>query len=342
AGALRTFIGEHQGVDWSRFPEAEDYAGLRTLIGDGDGLGRLQLGGLYPLWHGERLYPAPLHLLGKDCEYRFLTPGEPVVCDLASTGTEGDGVSSSAPILPVKLPALAGAEPLPGAKPLEGHWLTRENLQRVLNGEAPKDSRRGRDLFDEEPRLGIARDNARRTGREGLLYQTRHLRPRAGLALGVTTLGLPESEMPGRGVIRFGGEARPSAIERMAPPPDLAPPELRDKRLLLMLLSHADCAGGWLPPGFEPAEREGVRVWRGRINGVELTLECAVIGKAVREGGWDLARQRPRPVRSLVPAGSVYFCTHAGEAQAALAALQGARIGADTALGRGELVVGRW
>ncbi|NEX15493.1 MAG: hypothetical protein C1943_02365 [Halochromatium sp.] len=332
AGAIRTLIGEQQGVDWSRFREAPESAALRTLIGDGDTLGQLQQRGPYPLYNGERLYPVPLHLLGKDDAYRFLEPGDPVSCDLGR----------------VRLPRIReqAAGPLPGAKPLEGHWLGRDDLQRVLIGEPPQQVIKASDLYHVEPRLGIARDNRRRTGQEGLLYQTRHLRPRPGLAIGVETAGLPAAQCPKPGVIRFGGEARPNAVSLYEQPPArLAAPPATHQRLLLMLLTHADFGDanhGWLPSSFEPSEQNGARVWKGAIKGICLTLECAVLGKAVREGGWDLARQRPRPVRSLVPAGSLYFCTLEADPATAIQTLHGAQVGQDRELGRGELAVGLW
>ncbi|EGV32633.1 CRISPR-associated protein, Cmr3 family [Thiorhodococcus drewsii AZ1] len=331
AGALRTLIGEQQQVDWSRFPEADAYAELRALIGDGDSLGQLELTGPYPLWNGARLYPVPQHLLGKDGKYRFLEPGEPVTCDLGR----------------VTLPQIRATAdgPLLGAKPLEGGWLERADLQRVLAGKVPARVLFNDDLFDEEPRLGIARDNARRTGRDGLLYQTRHLRPRAGLAIGVGSRGLSADMLSTSDVIRFGGEARPSAVRLVAEQPvGPEPPVAQGNQLALMLLTPADFDREWLPPGFIPSERDGLGVWQGKIRGVSLTLRCAVIGKTAREGGWDLANQRPRPVRSLVPAGSIYFCTldDGVDARAAVEALHGQHIGRDSALGRGELAVGLW
>ncbi|AFL76315.1 type III-B CRISPR module-associated Cmr3 family protein [Thiocystis violascens] len=123
AGALRTLIGEQQGVDWARFADAGEYADLKQIIGSGDDLGALRLTGPYPQWNDERLYPVPLHLLAKDDDYRFLAPGEEdaaVVCDLGR----------------VRLPRIVEQpdKPLPGAKPQEDGWLTGENLQRVLRG----------------------------------------------------------------------------------------------------------------------------------------------------------------------------------------------------------------
>ncbi len=313
AGAMRTLIGEQQGVDWSRFPDSEEYAELRQRIGDGDSLGRLELTGPYPLWNKERLYPVPLHLLGKDDKYCFLEPGDAVRCDLGT----------------VRLPQIKG-KPLMGAKPPENAWLTSADFTRVLSGQPPQAVIKATDLYAEERRLGIARDNKKRTGQDGLLYQTRHLRPSAGLAIGAETRGLPADLYPASGMVRFGGEGRPSAVQVSPTAPARLPaPKIAGRQLLLVLLTPADFDGKWQLP---------------EIKGVPLNLECAVLGKAARESGWDLARERPRPVRSLVPAGSVYFCTlnDGIDLSTAIAALHGQHIGRDTALGRGELAVGTW
>ncbi len=325
AGAIRTLIGEMQGVDWERFAQAGEYPDLKQQIGVDDDLGLLKITGPYPLWKGQRLYPVPLHLLAKAEEFTFLTPGEPVMCDLGK----------------VRLPEKP-KESLPGAKPLETAWLDSADLQRVLGGESPKTVYHAKDLYDTEPRLGIARNNAQRTAADGLLYQTRHIRPRPDLAIGATVSGIAPELHPGHGVIRFGGEGRASAVTVDPILPALAPPVIAGHHLLLVLLTHADFGGGWLLPGFRPEIQHDVQVWRGRLHGVDLILHSAALGKAAREGGWDLLHQQPRPVVSLIPAGSVYFCTVMGDPQSAVAALHGSHVGRDTALGRGELAVGLW
>jgi CRISPR-associated protein Cmr3 len=325
AGAIRTLIGETQGVDWEQFAQDGEYADLKRCIGIGDDLGELKMVGPYPLWNKARLYPVPLHLLAKEQQYVFLKPGDPVECDLGR----------------VRLPKLEKS--LPGAKPLENAWLDGANLQRVLSGEPPENAYRTKDLYTVEPRLGIARNNAQRTAADGLLYQTRHIRPRPDLAIGVDVSGLPPEWHPRNGVIRFGGEGRASAVTVEPVPSLLSTPKANSQNLLLMLLTPADFGHQkWKLPGFSESEQDGVRVWRGSLNGVDLVLHSAVLGKAVREGGWDLMNQRPRPVKSLMPAGSVYFCTVEGDPQAAIDALHGLHIGHDTALGRGELAVGSW
>lgn len=324
AGAIRTLIGEMQGVDWERFAHAGEYPDLKQQIGVDDDLGQLKITGPYPLWNGERLYPAPLHLLAKAQEYVFLKPGEPVGCDLGE----------------VQLPKLEKSSP--GAKPLENAWLNSTDLQRVLGGEFPQTVHHAKDLYDPEPRLGIARNNAQRTAADGLLYQTRHVRPRPELAIGATVRGIAPELHPGQGVIRFGGEGRASAVTVGDVLPLLASPKVPRQNLLLMLLTPADFGGDWVLPGFAPDTQGAVKVWRGQLHGVDLILHSAVLGKAAREGGWDLLHQQPRPVKSLIPAGSVYFCTVVGDLQVAVAALHGRHIGNDTALGRGELAVGLW
>ncbi len=324
AGAVRTLIGETQGVDWEQFAQAGECADLKRWIGVGDDLGALKIVGPYPLWKKERWYPAPLHLLGIGGNYVRLQLGEPVECDLGN----------------LRLPTLSAA--LPGAKPLNEIWLNGDDLQRVLRGEYPEQPISLTAFYNEEPRVGLARNNTQRTAADGLLYQTRHIRPRPELAIGVTVSGIPPAWHPERGVIRFGGEGRASAVTVEAGGTLPAAPKAHGANLLLMLLTPADFGGGWLLPGFQAAEQDGVRVWRGTVQGVALTLHSAVLGKAVREGGWNLLTQQPRPVRSLIPAGSVYFCTVAGDAQAAIEALHGQAVGREVALGRGELAVGFW
>ena len=330
AGAIRTLIGETQSVDWERFAQAGEYPDLKQQIGAGDNLGQVKITGPYPLWNGKRLYPAPLHLLAKAQEYVFLKPGEPVVCDLGK----------------VRLPEKP-RNSLPGAKPLENAWLNRADLHRVLSGEFPQTVYYAKDLYDTEPRLGIARNHAQRTAADGLLYQTRHVRPRLELAIGAIVSGIAPELHPDQGVIRFGGEGRASAVTVETTVPQWTPPVITGGRLLLALLTHADFGGdellpGWLLPGFAPDRQGDVSVWRGQLHGIDLILHSAVLGKAAREGGWDLLHQQPRPVVSLIPAGSVYFCTVVGDPKAAIDALHGQHIGSDTALGRGELAVGLW
>ena len=208
AGAIRTAIGDSLGADWHAFHKGHDgytVGGfkLRDLIGYNDDLGRLRIEGVWLSSNGERLYPAPLYLLQKDAELDRLLIGDPEQTRLGR----------------VRLPKLpeGGAE----FKPLEKIWLTQAGLEKTLAGGVPGlDDIRGKDdLYTEEPRLGIARNNRSRTVKKGLLYQSRHVRPqkRAKLSIEADIIGLEGLPINKR-VVRLGGEGRMAGIEIIESP----------------------------------------------------------------------------------------------------------------------------
>lgn len=345
AGAVRFLMGESLGVSWRAFGRGDGRVGgldLIAEIGRGDDLGKLRLGGPWLARKtgpedSERLYPAPGFLLGRSQpergEDRFLrlNIGPVGKCDLGR----------------VPLPQVDGAR----AKALERVWLTGEGLSQVLAGASP-DAGEVVDLrtvYGEEPRLGIARDNRRRTNLEGLLYQTRHVRPVEELCVEVDVAGVDERLLAPPSLVRFGGEGRMAAVGALpsrAKLPAAPEPNAETRGLILCLLTAADLNGageGWLPPGFDQQDRPSATVWRGEINGVQLILRSAVIGKALREGGWDLALGMPRAVKSLLPAGSAWYCTVENRSLSnAISRLHGQSIGAETPLGRGRLAVALW
>lgn len=328
-GAVRTAIGDACGVDWNAFEDKPDNP-LRQLIGFGDDLGPLGLSGPWLSQGGERLYPVPSFLLakgeGEAIEFVRLVIGPAVQTHLGQA----------------RLPELPKGKQ--GYKPLERAWLTRAGLEKVLSGAVPDrgDIRHAKALFQEEARLGIARDNRRRITDEGLLYQTRHLRPHSSLAI-EAEITLAASTQHPSGLVRLGGEGRLAHLSEGTTPPFLTAPKPagNTRGLVLTLLTPARF-GGWLPPGFKPAKENGRDVWQGQIEGIDLTLHAAVLGKAQREGGWDMANRRPRAAQSLIPAGSAYYLTVASNIEAAIQKLHGARIGEDQPLGRGHIACGLW
>ncbi|WP_457651296.1 type III-B CRISPR module-associated Cmr3 family protein [Rhodocaloribacter sp.] len=348
AGAVRTLIGEANGVDWDAFKEKK--SPLNEVIGTPEDLAPLRFRGPFLLYDGKRLYPVPAHLLkrtesdpsdGKSSFIRlFPDLDNPVRCDLGT----------------VFLPRLEKQEDR-GAKNIENAYLTEEDFFRVLQGDPPTKLIDADTLFAEEPRLGIGRDNARRTASESLLYQTRHIRPRIDLKtsscplrIGVDLIGVDSKYLPVNTTwIRLGGESRMASASCTSAPSERSyPSPVPDARgLLLILLTPADFGGSssnapWLPSGFEVDDSGPARCWRGQIAGVELRVLSCVLGRAVREGGWDMAHRKPKPVRSLVPAGSVFFCEVQGSVEEAVRALHGRHVGYETEWGRGELAAGYW
>ena len=327
---MRTAVGEGMGVDWHRL-EAD--GAVRAIIGFGDeDLGSLNFGGPWVHHAGMRYYPLPLTILvkpqpnagarmGPSYEMRRLALGPGSPCDLGED---------------IRMPTLPkGCDP--GFTPLSPAWVNADGLRRILDGGTPEQSHLLEldALFREEPRLGIARDYVQRTALKSRLYQTRHLRLDADTALEMDVTGIPDDVTPVP-MIKLGGEGRLATIKIdpiHPPPPDL--PEFQPgDGVLIYLLTPADFGAT------TPTQPFGTLPTN--VLAMGLTQQGAVIGKAHREGGWDLAQNCPRPMRSLIPAGSAWYCSVNGDPAAVAKALNDIAIGNDTKLGRGQIAVGRW
>jgi len=148
--------------------------------------------------------------------------------------------------------------------------------------------------------------------KEGLLYQAQYLRMSEEVKIGAIVSGIREDFQPTtKQRTRFGGEGRLASVE--VTDHVLSPPKIQSRRghnLLLMLLTPADLGckkESWLPsPYFNKVkcpiiDDKECTVWEVNINGVELSIVSAVLGKTVQEGGWNLRQNSPRPLKSLVP-----------------------------------------
>ena len=349
-GATRTLIAETtlgDAMDWSGFSKEKEIHKAAALIGYGiDNLGPLSFKGVWLRLGGERLYPAPLRLLRKTCtstgdnKYGWLTPGTDTIgCDLGQA---------------VRLPQISGN--MRGAVPVSDVWVTGTQFESLLAGSIPKDLSTllvSRDfaggavrwLVHSEPRLGIARNNRHATVIEGLLYQTRHIRPTGDLAFEVDVCGSSVTSVPAELMTRFGGEGRAASVslhQHIDQFPSL-PDAGKASGLVLYLLTPALMRSNkyTMFPGFKRQSGTPTR-WHGELNGVPMDLISAVIGKPLREGGWDAAEHAPRKVLSLTPAGSCFFIKPRGNLQQAGEALHGSQIGYEQKHGRGVIAVGYW
>ena len=330
-GAVRTSIGEALNTDWKCYASDLQHP-LRERIGSPESLGPLTFTGPWLVQGSQRLYAMPLAVLfnAEGKQTRLQPATAPQHCDLGY----------------VCLPEKANPS-LMGAAPLEQAFITREGLLAYLEGRAVESKHivHAHELFSHEERLGIARDNSSRVTGDGLLYQTRHIRPHtsADLAIGIGVGGLDAQGIPRQGIVRLGAEGRLANWQRKPAAADLQPKKpVQAKGLVLLLQTHALFAAGWLLDGFSPIERQGQTLWQGQIKGITLRIVCAVTGKPVREGGWDLVNRCPRALQSLVPAGSCYFCEVDDDLAQACQALNGIKIGQEQEYGRGELIAGYW
>ncbi len=173
-GAIRAALGIINDIDWRAYREQKQQHLLAALIGYGDDLAALRFSGVWLYKNGERLYPAPRNLMQKqdkkeqDKKNRLETvfflqianDDELTHCDLGK----------------IRLPRFNKDQA--GSRALDNTWLTASAFEAVLAGECPDPKHwiTGSDLWVEEPRVGIARDNKTRSVEQGKLYQTKHIR----------------------------------------------------------------------------------------------------------------------------------------------------------------------
>ncbi|WP_028885420.1 type III-B CRISPR module-associated Cmr3 family protein [Teredinibacter turnerae] len=340
-GALRSAIGESQAVNWAAYRRGDDPA-METMIGRATEAvppGAF-FSGPWISVNQQRYFPAPLHWpavrTGNNYDFTRLSPRKDAIhCDLGR----------------IRLPQ--PEQRLPHKKLVSGLWLSRRALETLLCSKNesetiaadqvlhPQDDH----VVTEEPRLGIARNNAARRVIDGMLYQTRHLRMRADAALELDCTGWqPPASVQTQ--MTFGGEARLASITQRDYQPGNCPQwngSQIPSRFSLTLLTPAHfTSGGWCPDGFSMAGSEAeTQFWEGQIGGISLRLVSAVVGNPLRSGGWNMAQSMARAVVSLAPAGSTYFFETLEEC-IPTEQLNRLRLGQHPELGLGQCALGTW
>lgn len=212
-----------------------------------------------------------------------------------------------------QLPILRAAKP---AKPMGGLWLNGAGWHAYLNGEwlTAAHLLRSSDLWQIDPRLGIALEGGRGTVQTGMLYtaETVALRRKSrdaatgreyhdvGLFVGVDGA---DGLLPRNGLLRFGGDGRGAAVAPCStPPPEPDWSRIdRDKRFRLILATPGLFEHGWRLPGLDAND-----LWRGP-EGCTARLVAASVNRADVISGWDLAQWQPKPAQRIAPVGSVYW-----------------------------------
>jgi len=312
AGVIRAAIGDAKNVDWAKFRKHEQPE-VAALIGqNSDDCRNLSFAGPYIYKDKERLYPVPLCMLYSETEEKWggLQPSKtPLKTDMGNK----------------RLPEVAMPK-VEGAKPLENAWLNTDNMQRVLRGEFPSAFIKESALFSKEARVGIGRDNETKQVGQGLLYFTSHVRLKDGVCIGMHVDGA--DDIAPTKMMRLGGEGRMAHLDVEKVDVDSRLHGNDDStNIMIVLLTHGDFDGesqpDWVELGVKPCV-------------------SACIGKAVREGGWDYKHKRPKPLKSLVPAGSCYFLTFDTKQDAQQWVKTNKNIGTRAAFGYGEIAVGIW
>ena len=313
AGALRTLLGTRlRGGAGDPFDDENMLQRLKEIV----------FSGPLPMSEDELYFPPPADiLLSTDKPYSVLKPG---------AMRAGEGCNLPHPLLwPIEIEEDAKPLEKPAFWPASSliTWLSRHQLGVIPQGLT----------FTKEVRVHAAIDDCTGTvdeenpfSTEGLIISdvflpqaerkgkscTAHLVKRSAVSIGVKVKSNdPEITeiIDGLDTLSpFGGERRLSYFKKWteAPPCWQCPPEVGQslgdtKTVRMVLVTPAIFSGGWLPGWLEAGTLEGSPPG---VN-VKLRLKGGCIQRWRPVSGWSLERKSfgPKPIRRLVPAGSVYF-----------------------------------
>ncbi|MEG6617610.1 type III-B CRISPR module-associated Cmr3 family protein [Peptococcaceae bacterium 1198_IL3148] len=317
-GAIRVALAYGQG--WT----PEEKHKWPAELGTPDYLGQIKLQGPYLLRNGEMLFPAPLYLMYQQdtqhnlTQYTRLKPGDEVDTDM--------GIKR----LPVQ------DKYLEGAKVMENYWLDRKGVTAVLNGKLPNGDNvfSKTDLYQEEHRVGIKREQHTRSAAKGMLYSCVHIRPQPNIALAVAVSGLPDEwhyQIPR--LIKLGGEGRMVEINisdfcQLMPEPvplKVVAGKITFTVTLITPGKYQDCTHEVIKNG---------------PPGIPGKCVSACIGKLQRIGGWNSQNKCPLPLEPTIPAGSTWFYQADADKLESILAIQ--RQGVADPYGNGQIIIGNW
>jgi CRISPR-associated protein Cmr3 len=216
------------------------------------------------------------------------------------------------------------------SKPATGPvWWTQDAMTAWLLGETPEATTLGPNVLPIETRTHVALCPETLSARTGQLFQSagpdfgnRRKKPDHSFAeRGWQTdrYGLLArfSEDIQADLLRLGGEGRLTAVshhESAWPqlPDNLASALANTRRIRLVLATPALFDDGW-KPGWIDKDRLGSPPG---IPELKLRLCAAVIDRWQAISGWDLLDKKPKAIRRLVPAGSVFWFEVVGEPSA--------------------------
>lgn len=157
-----------------------------------------------------------------------------------------------------------------------------------------------------EPRIGIMLDcstgavskhHLYRVGMRRLESEVKRGRANQKVSLVVDFEGL---DLPAHGMLRLGSEGKAVSYS-IADPVVFDTPIMNGNRFKLYLATPAIFRKGWLPGWIDESSLEGT------YQGIRLRLLTASIGKYLSLGGFDMVQGKPKVMRRMVPAGSVYY-----------------------------------
>jgi len=297
-GALRSHILSNCWSEFNKFADNSDQIpeNVKKEIGTPDKLGSLALCQFTLVRKNgngvEQIFPMPNDVVkekgSEDGKLYMLMP-----FNLSSSKTITD------------LPAGLSNMWNPTEKPMEAAsgFLSSKEMTEYLLGKSPSKRTPSDNIFVTEVRTGIQKSRKTRSVETGKLYSVEYFRlsENSGFAVEVENTKL----LPPSGILRLGGDNRSAKYsteswnEISVEPIKIKVAE--SKCFKLMLMTPAIFKNGWLPEGIDS------NTMQGRINGIEVKMISAFVGKPIGIGGYDFVKNRPKMMKKAVPAGSVYY-----------------------------------
>ena len=311
-GAVRTRRLFDQGVELTGLKEAtwQDRLGAALVdeLGPWGGFGSLELRGPWLVrGNSEPLLPVPADLGLRLAHGLRSNEERPEIAEVVRFRQgSAENRRQSHPLAPLYPHTAAGSlwkAPGPGVEPRSagGEWfLTPKGLSAWRRGGVPEasDLVHRTELWCDEARTGVGLESERRISEMGRLYTFGYIRLCSGISIGFEVKG--SGLQPG-GFVRLGGEARTASLEMGPAFPSWTEGISAGARWTLCFAAPALSEAGGYPPGFAESRLEGT------LGDQHCRLTGAVLPRFVLSGGWDVARQFPKPLRRAIPAGSVFL-----------------------------------
>ncbi|AEH51244.1 type III-B CRISPR module-associated protein Cmr3 [Pseudothermotoga thermarum] len=186
-------------------------------------------------------------------------------------------------------------------------WIDTYELKKYLTG---KDATVSKNSFYKiSEKIGIARDEKSLSSKESYIYKI----PLVQLERDVCISAVLEDSLrclfdKEVDMLQLGGERKSAVfeIDKTDIDDDLNDlkdlnVDLKDGFFKVCLLTPTVFKKGWLPSWIDEATKEG------KIGKLKVKLVAAATGRYIKVGGWDLARNKPKPLKKAVPAGAVYY-----------------------------------
>lgn len=307
AGALRSALLAHRGIDFTRYGAGEV---------DDPELGTPERPGTFTL----TAFHLARRKAGGQVEPLFQPPADLVV------HKREDGALEARRRRPQRAheaihcsratPSLAVLAEDERGKQESGLWLNAAGWRRHLAGgevEPCTHLLSSAALWRTETRVGVGLDPTQRRAADGQLFSMQAVtlrkaehglegEERCDIGFLAETAG---AEFPETFTLRFGGDGRAAVAAQVeANLPEFDYDRLATARRCRILLTTPGLfEGGWKPTGATGDDRE----LRFELHGVRARLVCATVPRAEVISGFDLAKRRPKPAQRVAPTGSVYW-----------------------------------